>query len=363
MVTSRTVYACSVLVALAIPFLCGASDSGTKNEVQRKKSTVNLTIVQDVVVQSEIAGLFVHPIKCDSKGNVYMRRDLDVTSGIIEVDPQGKKRLATFVVSSTIDPPVWHTGYFAIDSNGKVQQLADLRDSLDRLVIKFNKDGSYESSVKLDAPPGFQDWSPTQLAVFANGDLLVAGYKHDNETRRIRIPFTGLFNANGKFKKEIVLADDDDIRKMGEDQDRRVTDAVHPFGNRAIDLALMEAADDGNIYFMRRLSPAIVYAISPVGEVLRRFTIDAGNADYMPVGLHTAGAHLAVLFYEPQTSKELLAVTDLEGAELTTYREPEKDGQGLLGSAFACYTQKPERFTFLYTTDEHSLGLHIVEPR
>ena len=33
-------------------------------------ATRNLAIVQDVVVQSEIVGLFVHPVKWDEDGNV-----------------------------------------------------------------------------------------------------------------------------------------------------------------------------------------------------------------------------------------------------------------------------------------------------
>lgn len=241
MTTSRILCVCCAVVALTAPGFCGEQDSATKNKMRGDSTTATLIVVQDVIVQSEVAGLFVHPIKCDEDGNIYMRKDIDATSGIIKVDPKGKKRLATFAASSVTDHPIGNAGNFAVDSDGKVQQLASLNDSLGRLVIKFNKDGSYKSSVKLDPPPGFEDWFPTQLAVFGNGELLVAGFKDDNETHRIRIPFTGIFDSNGKLKKELVLADDDDIKKMGEAQDRRVTDAVHPFENRAIELGMMEA--------------------------------------------------------------------------------------------------------------------------
>jgi len=68
-----------------------------------------------------------------------------------------------------------------------------------------------------------------------------------------------------------------------------------------------------------------------------------------------------VLFYEPRLDKKLFKITDLEGNNLATYWQEEKKGQRSLG-AFACYSQDPERFTLLYTTEEHALGLHVAEP-
>lgn len=94
---------------------------------------------------------------------------------------------------------------------------------------------------------------------------------------------------------------------------------------------------------MRRLSPAIVYAISPAGEVVRRFTIDPQNPDYMPLVLHTSGNRIAILFREPQTRQELIKTIDLEGREIATYEERMNGTYGELGSAFACYSQNPER--------------------
>ena len=80
-----------------------------------------------------------------------------------------------------------------------------------------------------------------------------------------------------------------------------------------------EAGDDRNIYVMRKTSPAIVYAISPGGEVLRRFTVDPGDTSYSPFVMQVAGGRIAILFLEPQTQKEIINVPDLEGHELATY--------------------------------------------
>jgi len=68
-----------------------------------------------------------------------------------------------------------------------------------------------------------------------------------------------------------------------------------------------------------------------------------------------------VLFYEPQLDKKLFKITDFEGNNLATYWQEEKEGQVSVGT-FACYSQNPERFTFLYRTEEHALALRIAEP-
>ena len=47
--------------------------------------------------------------------------------------------------------------------------------------------------------------------------------------------------------------------------------AVPLITNRAVGWGQTEPAKDGNIYSMRRASPADFYAISPGGEVVKRF--------------------------------------------------------------------------------------------
>jgi hypothetical protein len=122
----------------------------------------------------------------------------------------------------------------------------------------------------------------------------------------------------------------------------------------------MEPAKDGNMYLMRWLSPAVFYVISPGGQVVRRFVVDSGNSDYKPFAMHISGNRIAVLFYEPQTMEKVMKIVDLEGHELASYDELTVNGKpklGMLGVAFACYTQQPERFTFLVTDDNHRIEL------
>ena len=55
-----------------------------------------------------------------------------------------------------------------------------------------------------------------------------------------------------------------------------------------------------------------------------------------------------------------MKIVDLEGRELATYDELRVDGKpkmGMLGAAFACYTQQPERFTFLVMDEKNRIEL------
>ena len=55
---------------------------------------------------------------------------------------------------------------------------------------------------------------------------------------------------------------------------------------------------------------------------------------------------------------------DLEGHEVSDYENGVvKDGDTVFGGAFACYAQNPERFTFLFTSDDGYLGFRNATPR
>ena len=351
----------AVLAGGSLPMLGQEPAAVSKADENHGNAVKSLSVTDSTTIKSEVAQFFVHPIKCDSDGNLYLMTGIDATSGIRKLNPKGQ-RVASFLASAATDLSVWHGTYFALTSNGNVYQLADLRDSRDRVVISYGKDGRYKSATKLQAPHGAEDWNEMQIAVFPSGDFLIAGSIHDPDSR-VRLPFTGIFDSNGTIKREVALPDDAELQKMAEAGDPRVIAPGHSYMNRAVELGYAEAASDGNIYVMRRISPAIVYAISPGGEVVRRFTVDPSVADYAPLSMHIAGDRIAILFREPQIGKELVKVTDLEGTEIATYTEPVKDDQGVLGSALACYSQNPERFTFLFTSDDGYLGFRVAEPR
>jgi hypothetical protein len=174
-------------------------------------------------------------------------------------------------------------------------------------------------------------------------------------------PFTRIFSSDGTVRKNLTLDDDTQIHDMAASGDPRVRPADRPSYNHAVSWGAAETGADGDVYLMRRLSPAILYAISP-GGTSRRFTVDAGRPDFMPAGMHVSGDRIAVLFWHPQTDEEILKIVDLKGHSIATYDEPVVNGERRLGLAFMCYARNPDRFTFIETADDHKIELITATP-
>lgn len=88
---------------------------------------------------------------------------------------------------------------------------------------------------------------------------------------------------------------------MGVRGDSRVALPQAPGHNVAVIGTRIALGDDGNLYLMRPLSPAIIYVISPNGSVLRRFTVDPGDESLQPSEMHVSTDRLALSFQHPQT--------------------------------------------------------------
>ena len=298
------------------------------------------------------AGMLL-PAKCDRDGSVYLRDVIEGVHAIHELNAGGKQ-VALFRPDLALPGlrPVTG-GQFSVGKDGYVYELVGSWEDRKNHVLVYRPDGSLNSDIKLE--PGF-GWSTAQVAAFPSGNLLVTGLKYDHpRTNSVKLPFTGVFGPDGSLLKEVKLEDDDMIHDMAVVGDSRVTAPEAPGVNHAVELGDMDAANDGNIYLMRRLSPAIVYAVSPEGEVVRRFTVEAGQPDSMPESMHIAGNRIAVEFYE------LIKIVDLEGRELVSYVPHELP----LEFPLACYSTKPERFTFLGggDVDNPRISLNVGEPR
>jgi len=323
-------------------------------------SILHLTPVETTTAPAEVATGFTD-LACDSDGNLYLASDVP-SSAIRKLNAKGEL-VAIFQADANPDIKVWGSGSFAVAQDGEVYHWVGAKTEITRYVLVFKPDGNYKSAIKLQ--PGFP-WIPASIAVFANGTLLMTGQEYAPEHGKPMLPFTGIFSADGRLLKEVSLEDDEKLYGMAVAHDPHVTSSMNPTGNRAVSWGRMEAAKDGNVYVMRWLTPAVIYAVSPGGEVVRRFTVDAGRDDLMPVQMHVAGNRIALLFTQPHTGEKVIKVVDLDGKELATYDELREHGKpklGTLGSAFACYTLNPERFTFLVTTDDHRIQLKQVEGR
>jgi hypothetical protein len=325
---------------------------------QPAKGGGNRLQVETVKAPSEVAEALAGPPKCDSHGDIYLKTTPDGVSAIHKLDAKGE-RIALFqpkLPSLQID----FSAYFSIAPNGDLYELVYPHE-ISRYVLAYGPNGNLKSTIKLQ--PGFA-FLPHRLAVFPSGDFLVSGLEYDKDRDNLVMwPFNGIFSTDGTLRKELVLADDEMIHDMAASGDPRVISPQNPASNHAVSWGAAETGPDGNVYLMRRLSPAIFYAVSAGGEVVRRFTVDPGKEDFMPFTMHLGGDRIAVLFHQPQTREEIIKVVDLKGREIATYDEPVTNGEQALGLAFVCYAQNPERFTFLETAEDNKLEFLIAKPQ
>jgi hypothetical protein len=252
---------------------------------------------------------------------------------------------------------------FTVSADGEVYQLV-FPHSYDRDVFLYNKDGSYKSKVKLDVGGV---WSPSLFVVFPSGNFLATGRKWDR-TAREYFPFTGIFSSNGILLKELQLEDEENIHKLEVSADSRFSPGPTSGGiNYAISHGKMEVGADGNVYLLRWLNPAVVYVISPGGEVVRRFTVDPGNQDLMVERMAIVGNRIAVVFRktssEHRALQQLIEIIDLEGNKVATYDQPVVDGHVAFGASLVCYGLNPEKFTFMEWTRDDKWMLNIAELR
>ena len=271
--------------------------------------------------------------------------------------------MAAFLASSVSTLDVGFSWNFTVTPGGDVYQLFYVKKDANRYVVAFNKDGTYKSKIKLDA--GFE-LLVSQVAVFPEGELLVTGQKFVRDgNKNVKWPFTGIFSASGNLLKEVSLKDDEELYNMASSNDPKVVSAPGRGTNSPVERGVLEVGDDGNAYVMRRLSPAIVYVLSPGGAVVRRLLIDpgAGKKDYMPLSMHVSHGRIAILFHDSQTRNQVLKVIDLEGQEVATYQDDPVNGKPTLGVSFACFSSVPERYVFLGETADNRLEFKTAEPR
>jgi len=318
---------------------------------------LHLVRVQTITAPTEVNS-FMTPLKCDSDGNLYFRIGTDA---IHKLNPKGD-HVALFQAAANTDKKIDAAARFALAPDGDLYQLV-MPHEFDRYVFVYKPDATFKSAIKLK--PGFV-WFPHALAVFPSGQLLVAGSEYDRDRAAAKWPFTGIFAADGSLLKEVKLEDDETLHDMAASGDSRVSSPMMPNGNRAVDLSQIEMAADGNGYLMRWTNPAIIYAISPGGEVVRRLKVEPGVSGYEQPSIHVFQNRIAVTFVDSHSFDFIIKIIDLEGHELATYDELKanrKQPGAMLGNAVACYTENPTRFVFLGANDDNKLQFWVGEPR
>ncbi|HEX3105742.1 MAG TPA: hypothetical protein VHQ22_14955, partial [Terriglobales bacterium] len=318
---------------------------GTDSKTAKAAEPPYLTVVETITSPTEIGNGFAG-LSCDEDGNIFLGLDGSSAPAVRKLNPKGE--LATlFKPYSNPDIDLMNVGNYAVTGDGELYILASPKDGNPwHIILVFRSDGSYKTNIKLD--PGF-GWTPASLAVFANGNILITGQKVYRDQKRMQEAFTGIFRSDGRLLKTIELEDDThlhDLAKSGPP-----TSPLIPTSNRAVSWGMMRAARDGNIYVMRALSPAIIYAVSPSGETVRRFTVDPDDASMLPLQMLISGNNISVQFTNLESHDSVVKIADLQGKEINTYKisraeESRKPNYGV-SSVYGCYAATPQHFTFL----------------
>jgi hypothetical protein len=361
--SARAILCCSLLAGLSIgqsaigPQTAPGKTAPRAQAETKKTADRHLVRVETVVTPAEMATEFYPPLKCDSEGNVYLQTDPGAPA-IHKLNSKGE-RVAVFSPSSNPDLKIDYSKYFSITTSGELYELV-LPHEINRYIFIYKSDGNFKSSFKLQT--GFA-WKPDVFAVFSTGHLLVTGLEYDRDKAAAMWPFTGIFAADGSLLKEVKLEDDGTLRDMASSGDQRVVVPMNPQGNRAVSASQMEVGSDGNVYLMRWTNPAIFYAVSAGGQVVRRFAVDPGESSFRPLDMHVANNRIAVLFFDRQSKEAIIKIVDLDGREIATYDQPRVNGNPQYGITMVCYTENPTRFVFLGAGDDNRIQFWITEPR
>jgi hypothetical protein len=242
-----------------------------------------------------------------------------------------------------------------VTSDGRVFQVALARSDI--FVVELAPDGSVKAKTKLTLGVYAQPW---HLAVFESGEyLLTATAGVDNLT-----PFTAVFAADGHLVKKIDEPEDEEARQKSSpsdwDQGRTIGDVR---GADFVSRGDVAAASDGNIYLLHgTASPALIYVISPAGEVVRKLRIDAGDSELMARSIKSYGGRLAIEFdrwFDFDAHQNLIKVTDLEGKSIADYRMRPVEGNHAL--YLAGYDH--EGFAFMPYENEDKFYLVRARPQ
>jgi hypothetical protein len=352
---SRPVLLGTVLFPLFMDCSLFAQSKTPTHAIARPVQAIALRESSRKSIASEMGGAFMFPAKCDADGNLYIRKfatDRPLLGPIIKVDPEGK-RVALFDPASVSQIKLDRADAFSPAPDGGLYQIAAVSVANPQIyVLHFSSDGSPATPTRLDA-----DFQPYQFAAFANGNLLVSGFQRDlqNKSDPGR-PYTAVFSADGRLLAQLSLEPPEPAHATGKLAAKPATGDSRT-STPTLDLSDAEPSPDGNIYALRRSSPALIYVISSAGMILRTLKIKSPVPGLMPNTFHVSANRVAVSFWDDNTNTQTLVVTDAQtGRRIAAYSDV-----GALGPSFACYSADEGVFTFLHLGEGNTLEVIRAE--
>jgi hypothetical protein len=349
----------------------------------------DLSLAETIPFLSAPSPTVMTATKCDGKGNIYTIQS--VVPPML-VNPAGLSGLPVtkFLPASKLFVPYpvpaldHYRGVIRVDfdvtADGTVYSLLEALDASSKgnsnstqfssFVGKYRDEGALDSYVKLgDAPKG--RIQPSRLAVFRNGHVLVAG-TIVNEGEPLQ-PFVAVFDAFGRFINYVQVSENRGTvptaleaakvpatRQVTTDSEVESNKSVGESAVGFLSTTFMVSGPDGNVYLLRGGDHPHLYAISPVGEVIKAFDVAlpapgltatnmtlAGDSGIFISFGHVEGS--SSLPANPDAPSRLVAVISTQTGEVSAaYRLPsEADGF----SVPACATSS-NSFLFLGPTDD-----------
>jgi hypothetical protein len=185
------------------------------------------------------------------------------------------------------------------------------------------------------------------FAAFASGSFLVSGVERDLQNKDDRgHNFTAVFSPDGRELAQLSFEESRGPRKAQNEVQNDVEKAAP-----GLDLADAEVGSDGNLYVMRRSSPALVYVIAPSGKIMQTLKIVAPLPGSAPGAFHVSGNQLAISFGNEASQSQTIVVADAQtGRKIASYSGP-TDPE----TSFACYSANEGVFTFLKLGEGNTL--------
>ncbi len=330
-----------------------ATSSSTKNLASG--SVLSLRAVSTKNVESEAGGAFMSGSKCDPDGNLYIRKysqDRPLLGPVVKIDSDGK-RTALFDPSSFSQLALDRADAFTPASDGGLFQIAQSGIVKPHIyVLHFSSDGTLASPTRLDA-----DFEVYTFAAFVGGNFLISGVKRDVQNKDDRGQnFTAVFSADGRELTQLSFQKPAQKSSGASDAKTGTPSAGDP-ALPTLDLSEAEPGEDGNLYVMRRSSPALVYVISASGKIEKTLKIVSGLSGAMPSAFHVSANRLAISFWNDHDQSQTMVVADAQtGQKIATYAASSR-----LGPQLACYSANGGVFTFLKLGEGNSLQVIRAE--
>jgi hypothetical protein len=311
-------------------------------------------------LKTALQGALMGLPSCDEDGNIYVRPYVSQSkaarssfeSPVQRIKPDGN--LGEVFKNSTLEGEKLAATEIDLNAEGGVYQVGWTQDKdHDVYVTSFAKDGSVKARTKLET----EFFQPHHLAVFKSGEFLLSGTKGKDQ----HTPYTAVFSPDGKLLEEVVEPEDKEIESKAKSGEKGYVLKESPnfFGNIAVTLGGAVSGADGNVYLGRATSPALIYVVSPSGEVVRKLRIDAGRSGYVVGSIRPFKGGLAIAFGPPlgRITSTIIKIVTYSGDPVAAYELTENP---LTPHSLACYAEGS--FTFVSTSRDNNVYVYTAVP-